>query len=198
MPTTAEMSENLDISYPPPSALPTMPSVRCIGFQLMADEVKIESRLRWDSRTNMILGVCREHTTNLSMEFRMISQPDAIIRGINKKECHFASEVKLLLFNKPKTGANCHGTRPPSWHSATSLMFPEHTWKYNLLGHVLEVHPTLDANSDAYKTLYAVGPFEVSALKVLCLKKTRYTARKFHNLGNLNISDSHSTHLAPR
>ena len=93
----------------------------------MADEIKIESRLRWDSRTNMILGVCREHTTNLSMEFRTISQPDAIIRGINKKECHFASEVKLLLVNKPKTGADCHGTRPPSWHSATSLMFPEHT-----------------------------------------------------------------------
>lgn len=102
MPTTSEMSANLDISYPPSSALPTMPSTRHVGFQLMADEIKIESRLRWDSRTNMILGVCREHTANLSMEFRTISQPDAIIRGINKKECHFASEVELLIFQPTK------------------------------------------------------------------------------------------------
>jgi hypothetical protein len=93
MPTTSEMSANLDISYPP-----TTPSTCRVGFQLMADEIKIESRLRWDSRTNMILGVCREHTVNLSMEFQTISQPDAIIRGINKKECHFASEVKAFIF----------------------------------------------------------------------------------------------------
>jgi hypothetical protein len=96
MPTTSEMSANLDISYPPSPALPTIPSTCRIGFQLMADEIKIESRLRWDSRTNMILGVCREHTANLSMEFRTIAQPDAIIQGISKEECHFASEVELL------------------------------------------------------------------------------------------------------
>jgi hypothetical protein len=96
MPTTSEMSANLDISYPPSLAFPTIPSICRIGFQLMADEIKIKSRLRWDSRTNMILGVCREHTTNLSMEFRTIAQPDAIIQGISNEECHFASEVELL------------------------------------------------------------------------------------------------------
>jgi hypothetical protein len=62
----------------------------------MADEIKIESRLQWDSCTNMILGICREHTTNISMEFHTIAQPDAIIQGISKEECHFASEVVLL------------------------------------------------------------------------------------------------------
>jgi hypothetical protein len=40
MPTTLEMSTNLDISYPP-----TMPSTCRVGFQLMADEIKIESHL---------------------------------------------------------------------------------------------------------------------------------------------------------
>jgi hypothetical protein len=69
-------------------------------------------------------------------------------------------------------------------------------WKYNLAEHISHMHPTADASSDDYKSLYAVGPFEVSALKVLWLKKPRYTTRKFRNLGNLNISDSHSTHLS--
>jgi hypothetical protein len=42
MPTTSKMSANLDISYPPSSALPTMPSTRHVGFQLMADEIKLK------------------------------------------------------------------------------------------------------------------------------------------------------------
>jgi hypothetical protein len=79
MPTKSEMSGNLDISYPPSSALLTIPSTCCVGFQLMADKIKIESHLQWDSHTNAILGVYREHPANLSIEFCIIAQPDAII-----------------------------------------------------------------------------------------------------------------------
>jgi hypothetical protein len=91
MPTHAEMSSNLDISYSS-SALPSSKTC-CVGFQLMADEIKIESRMRWDSRTNMILGICREHSAEYSLEFCTISQPEAIIRGIESELLHFASEV---------------------------------------------------------------------------------------------------------
>src|ERR1700691_5801012 len=53
------------ISFPPrPSPLSSTTSLiaaACVGFQLMADEIKIESRIRWDAWSNMILGVCREH-----------------------------------------------------------------------------------------------------------------------------------------
>jgi hypothetical protein len=53
------------ISFPPrPSPLSSTNSLiaaTCVGFQLMADEIKIESRIRWDAWSNMILGVCREH-----------------------------------------------------------------------------------------------------------------------------------------
>lgn len=97
MPTVDEMSTNLDISYLPKDlAESDTPSRPVTGFQLMTNEIKIESRLRWDARTNKILGVCREHSKNVSMDFESIAEPDAIIEGINNKELHFASEVRHL------------------------------------------------------------------------------------------------------
>jgi hypothetical protein len=116
---------------------------------------------------------------------------------VAKSRCKNGNVVKLSIGSGEKSTKNSPCTNIPMACPLCPSIAPA-IWKYNLLGHVLEVHPTADANSDTYKSLYAVGPFEVSALKVLYLKKPRYTARKFRNLGNLNISDSHSTHLAPR
>lgn len=93
MPTKDEMLANLDISYPPRTATSKPRPIQ--GFQLMADEIKIESRLQWDARTNKILGVCREHSKHLSMDFESIAEPDIIIERINEKKCHFASEVRV-------------------------------------------------------------------------------------------------------
>jgi len=103
MPTSSEMALNLAICFPPKSPsgtahIPSDATVRHAGFQLMADEIKIESRLRWDARTNMILGVCREHSADYAVEFKTIAQPDAILRGINENKIHFATEVCNLCF----------------------------------------------------------------------------------------------------
>jgi hypothetical protein len=91
MPTLIEMSSNLEISYPS-SSMPS-PATRKVGFQLMADEIKIESRMRWNAHTNMILGICREHSADYSLEFRTVAQPEAIVRGIKDQKLHFASKV---------------------------------------------------------------------------------------------------------
>ncbi|KAF7968709.1 hypothetical protein HWV62_29672 [Athelia sp. TMB] len=57
-PTSMEMASNLAISFPashqdhtPPA---DSPGSGLIGFQLMADEIKIESRLRWHAGTNSV------------------------------------------------------------------------------------------------------------------------------------------------
>ncbi|KZP10387.1 hypothetical protein FIBSPDRAFT_700742, partial [Athelia psychrophila] len=108
MPTIEEMSLNLDVSYPPNSASEDETPRLTVGFQLMVDEIKIESRLRWDARTNKIVGVCREHSANLSMDFESIHEPDAIIESILAEEdpCHFATEASVLAIshfsNKPQ------------------------------------------------------------------------------------------------
>jgi hypothetical protein len=98
MPTLREMKLNLDISFPPSdSNISTTPThIRKSngpGYQLMADEIKIEERLRWNARNNDILGVCREHSCNYSLEFRSIDQPNVLIQGIVDGDVHLATEV---------------------------------------------------------------------------------------------------------
>lgn len=99
-PTPSEMISNLAISYPTRHQdhmqLPHPPdSTVIVGFQLMADEIKIESRLRWHAGTNAILGTCREHNKNYELEFRSMSEPDRLLQGINDGKVHFATEVCL-------------------------------------------------------------------------------------------------------
>ena len=48
MPTDLKMVQNLDHTFPHNQA----PAMWKGGFQLMADEIKLESRMRWDPRTN--------------------------------------------------------------------------------------------------------------------------------------------------
>ena len=112
---------------------------------------------------------------------------------ILKSCCKNGNVVKLSLGAREKSTMTSPSTNVPV--ACPLCPSPAHAvWKYNLQQHISEVHPT--AGSDDYKLLYAINPFKVSALKVLWLKKPRYTARKFCNLGNLNILDPHSTHLS--
>jgi hypothetical protein len=116
---------------------------------------------------------------------------------VSKSRCKNGNVVKLSLGSGEKATIHSPCTNVPLACPLCPSVAPA-IWKYNVLEHISQVHPTADASSDAYKLLYDIGPFEVSVLKVLWLKKPRHIARKFCNLGNLNISDPHSTHLAPR
>ena len=69
VPTEAKMQSNLSICFP---HCPSHLIARVIWMTMPIDEFKIQEHLRWDSRTNMILGVCREHGTKCSLEFRSI------------------------------------------------------------------------------------------------------------------------------
>jgi hypothetical protein len=89
MPTDPEMMQNLEHAFPHDQA----PATRKGGFQLMADELKLECRMRWDPRTDNILGVCREHGKRYGLKFRSMAQAIALRDGIQDEDVHLASEV---------------------------------------------------------------------------------------------------------
>ncbi|KAJ7181372.1 hypothetical protein C8R43DRAFT_1101284 [Mycena crocata] len=49
------------------------------------DEISTEERLRWDPRTNYILGVCRQHAHEVGLEFNGEKDLDALFDALTKK-----------------------------------------------------------------------------------------------------------------
>jgi hypothetical protein len=62
---------------------------------LMFDEIAIEKRPRWDDKSNRILGVCREHGRDTSLEF--VSEEDLQIlwEELGCGKIHLACEVRV-------------------------------------------------------------------------------------------------------
>jgi hypothetical protein len=99
-PTLREMIENLNTSFRMGEPAGVVASSqahahrpRGPGYQEMADELKVESRLRWDASRNIILGPCREHVGPYSVDFVTMDQPRALAEGIQDQDLHFATEV---------------------------------------------------------------------------------------------------------
>jgi len=59
----------------------------------MVDEIKVEERLRWDPVTNRILGLCREHTQHLSLDFCSFDDAKATLQAVLEGNSHYAKEV---------------------------------------------------------------------------------------------------------
>lgn len=89
-PSTNEILENLDSVFPKSEL---SQSTDDFGFILMIDELAVESRLRYDAKNNMILGVCREHSQQYSFCFKSRYEADAILEGLRAEKIHFACEV---------------------------------------------------------------------------------------------------------
>jgi hypothetical protein len=100
-PTSAELCSNLSLCYPAPSSSPTS-TINCSqvikGMTMQTDEIKLQERLRWDPRTNQILGVCREHSTGrCSLDFLSTHQADALLECLKSKTVHLATEVSFII-----------------------------------------------------------------------------------------------------
>lgn len=94
-PNLREMARNLDKTFP--HVTKDTPLRILGGFQMMADEIKLETRMRWDPRTNNILGVCRDCNTHPTV-FAGMEQANAIYDALQNKEVHLATEVCYLVF----------------------------------------------------------------------------------------------------
>ncbi|KAJ7894909.1 hypothetical protein B0H14DRAFT_3426512 [Mycena olivaceomarginata] len=62
---------------------------------LMVDELKVEERLRWDPNTNVVLGLCREHSAGLSLEFVSENEPKLILNELRANKTHLAVEATV-------------------------------------------------------------------------------------------------------
>ena len=62
---------------------------------LMFDELAIEQRVRWDDSTNKFLGICREHSHEISLEFTSERELDILCDAIGEKKVHLASEATV-------------------------------------------------------------------------------------------------------
>lgn len=89
-PTSEQLTANLRQCYPLSNVQINQPT---LGMSIQLDELKVQERLRWDPRTNQILGVCREHGKNTVLEFRSMVQADAIAEALHDKRIHLATEV---------------------------------------------------------------------------------------------------------
>jgi len=90
-PTPAELTSNLEHCYPNINLPDSTTAV--IPISMLMDELKVQGRLRWEPRTDYILGVCREHGHECALEFRSIVQADAVADCLRKKVVHLAEEV---------------------------------------------------------------------------------------------------------
>ena len=116
-PTIPELQSNLSICYPlRTEESGSVDSQRIQGTTMSMDKMKVQERLRWDPHSNHILGVCREHGSQLgasALDFRSMIQADTVLTGLKDKFIHFATEVcqiltnNLIKINRCDIG-NCH------------------------------------------------------------------------------------------
>lgn len=91
MPTIEEIVENIDAftEAEPESIGPPV----IVHRVLMMDEIAVEQRPRWDDKTNMILGACRECSHKVSLEFNTAADLEVFFNALDDSEIHLAREV---------------------------------------------------------------------------------------------------------
>ena len=63
---------------------------------IMFDELATEKRIRWDSKTNFFLGICRQHAHKASTEFVNEEDMEELFRNLDDGVLHYAAEVRMI------------------------------------------------------------------------------------------------------
>jgi hypothetical protein len=95
VPTVLEIETNVLSCFE--SIFEILESQQVIHQVLMLDELKAEERPPLDEETNKILGPCREHGKNTSLEFNSEKEVELLLEAIDKGEVHLASEVSVIV-----------------------------------------------------------------------------------------------------
>ncbi|KAJ7464012.1 hypothetical protein FB451DRAFT_1492107 [Mycena latifolia] len=109
-PTVAEIEENID-AYTEGEDLPTGPP-RIVHRVVMLDEIAVERRARWDDKTNMILGACREHCANVPLEFATVDDATSFFDALQKEEIHLATEATVVAIGALSKDPQMYNPRP--------------------------------------------------------------------------------------
>ncbi|KAF7328292.1 hypothetical protein MSAN_02488500 [Mycena sanguinolenta] len=79
---------------------------------LMFDEISTERRVRWDSKTNNFLGVCREHAHKISLQFNSEQDLEELFRCKDADEVHFAGEATVAAIGVLDDHTRLYAARP--------------------------------------------------------------------------------------
>jgi hypothetical protein len=96
-PTRQEVQDNTSACLE--SIADVVESLGVVHQVLMLDELKVEERPRWDDRTNTILGPCREHGKNTSLEFNSRHEAELLMEALRAGDVHLSVEVCICLFD---------------------------------------------------------------------------------------------------
>ncbi|KAJ7467610.1 hypothetical protein FB451DRAFT_1340454 [Mycena latifolia] len=110
LPTCEELEENID-AYTDGEDAPTGPPT-IIHRVIMLDEIAVEKRVRWDDKTNMILGACREHSAKVPLEFSDVADAETFFHALDKKWIHLASEATIVAFGALSRDPHVYNPRP--------------------------------------------------------------------------------------
>jgi hypothetical protein len=97
-PTRDELLENIK-SFFGPDATRSNPCLRT-GLSLMIDEIAIESRLRYSIQQDSVVGLCREHASQINLTNMSIRSDalDALLKAkplLDSAVCHRATESTM-------------------------------------------------------------------------------------------------------
>ena len=94
-PTSYEIGCNITVSFNVICDLLGASAQTMLHAVIMFDEISVERRPRWDDKTNKILGVCREHGQDTSLEFTSEEDLQALWEEFWREKIHLSHEVRL-------------------------------------------------------------------------------------------------------
>jgi hypothetical protein len=93
-PTCYEIESNIATSLDAIRDTLEVSTQKMLHAVMMFDEISVERRPRWDDKTNQILGVCREHGCDTSLEFASEEDLQTLWEELQCGKIHLAHEVR--------------------------------------------------------------------------------------------------------
>jgi len=93
--TSHEIGSNIAASFKPLCDILGASMETMLHAVIMFDEISIERHPRWDDKTNKILGVCREHGQDTSLEFTSEDDLQTLWEELQHEKIHLAHKVRV-------------------------------------------------------------------------------------------------------
>ncbi|KAJ7460136.1 hypothetical protein FB451DRAFT_1045409, partial [Mycena latifolia] len=111
IPTVPDIEYNIDACLDA-SPDPDADHPRIIHQILMLDEIATEKRARYDDRTNMVVGVCRQHGHKLPLELKTEGDLNALCDGVREGKAHLAGEATVAALGILTANPREYSARP--------------------------------------------------------------------------------------
>jgi len=92
-PTLGEVESNIAASFKDICDILGASTQGMLHAVIMFDEISVEKRPHWDDKTNKVLGLCREHGQDTSLEFTSEEDLQMLWEEVQCSDIHLAHEV---------------------------------------------------------------------------------------------------------